>query len=82
MSSVRTFIPIMYRIVLGQKHISSLNVSIFLDLDTIDVLCLVKSNFCTKNYYQKLFNPFATVIVFFVDFCVCPTVVPYPANAS
>ena len=28
-----------------------------------------------------LFNPFATVIVFFVYFCVCPTIiVPYPAN--
>ena len=28
------------------------------------------------------FNPFATIIVFFVDFCVCPTIVPYMANAS
>ena len=28
-------------------------------------------------------NPFAPVSVFFVDFCVCPTIiVPYPANAS
>ena len=39
--------------------------------------------YCTKykcTMYIKLLN--ATVIVFFVDFCVCPTIVPYPANAS
>ena len=35
------------------------------------------------QYSALYFNPFAPVIVFFVDFCVCPTIiVPYPANAS
>ena len=35
-----------------------------------------------SNNYGTV-NPFATVIVFFVDFCVCRTIiVPYPANVS
>ena len=35
-----------------------------------------------KVQFWCFFNPFATVIVFFVDFFVCRTIVPYPANAS
>ena len=31
---------------------------------------------------KNIFSPFATVIGFFVDFCVCPTFVPYPANGN
>ena len=34
--------------------------------------------YCTN--VQCILND--TVIVFFVDFCVCPIIVPYPANAS
>ena len=38
--------------------------------------------FSLKLFMRK-FNHFANVIVFFVDFCVCPTIiVHYSANAS
>ena len=31
----------------------------------------------TFPVYSETLNPFATVIVFIVDFCVCPTIVPF-----
>ena len=36
----------------------------------------------TFSWVASTLNPYATVIVFFVDFCVCPTIiiVPYPAE--
>ena len=40
-------------------------------------VCKSESNSLLSNN-----NPMSTVIVFFVDFCVCPTIDPYPANAS
>ena len=41
-----------------------------------------KEHLLTVSWQMWCLNPFVTVIVFFIDFCVCPTIVPYPANAS
>ena len=53
-----------------------------MDIVVQSVIDHINNRILNKVQFLCFFNPFAPVIVFFVDFCVCPTIVPYPANAS
>ena len=62
---------------LFKAHSDVLKSSLF----TISCFPNLEGNTNTFSWVASTLNPYATVIVFFVDFCVCPTIiVPYLAK--